>query len=150
MLSQIILWVVCISFVAITVDVTRLGVTLIWGGFSPLISADTSTAVFCPSVLFLYLIIKFKKIQLSFRIFIFAMCVSTIHLSLSDPWGTMRCLVIFFKVDRELFRSLWYWGYPIFFPCFYGLLGDLLELLEVPLAFQLSHLARKSSLDLKF
>ena len=58
MLSQLIFWVVCISFAAITIAVTRLGVTLMWGGFSPLSPDDTSTAIFCPSVLFLYLIIK--------------------------------------------------------------------------------------------
>ena len=141
---------VWISFAVFSISVTHLGVILRRGGFPPIFPAVTSTFDICPSVLFLYLIIKFKKIQLSFRIFIFAMCVSTIHLSLSDPWGTMRCLVIFFKVDRELFRSLWYWGYPIFFPCFYGLLGDLLELIEVPIAFELIRLAHESSPDLNF
>ena len=57
-ISQLILWIVCISFDTISVYFTSLKVTLRRGGSYPIISADTRTVGIFPSVLFVYLIIK--------------------------------------------------------------------------------------------
>ena len=58
MLSQLILRMVCISFSEITIAVTRLVVTLRQVGSPPLIPYETSKDGICPSILFVYLIIK--------------------------------------------------------------------------------------------
>ena len=77
-------------------------------------------------------------------------CMSTIHLSLLGSWVTMRSLARFFKLNRELCCTLFFWGYPIFVQCLYGMVGYLLELLEVTIAFQLIHLSWKFPLDSTF
>ena len=101
------------------------------GGFSPLFPAVTSTFGICPSVLFIYWIIKSERFHLTFKVFIFTSCMSTIHLSLSAFWGTMLCLALFSKVNRELCRALCTWGSSRFVQCPNKLLVYLLELLEV-------------------
>ena len=100
MLSKLIIWMFCISFAEIIIAVTRLGVTLIRGGSSPLIPSETSTVGICPSVLFVYWIIKQEMFHLTFQEFIFTRCMSTIYLILLTSWGTMRCLAPFFKLKK--------------------------------------------------
>ena len=74
---QLILWIVCISFAAISIAITRVVIT-------PLIPAETRTVGIFPSVTFLYLIIKEERFHLTFKVFIFKSRMSTIHLSLSN------------------------------------------------------------------
>ena len=83
MLIQLIIQMVCISFDAISITVTRIGVPLIWGGFSLLFPAVTSMVGICPSELSVYLNIKQETFYLTFKVFIFTRCMDIIHLSLS-------------------------------------------------------------------
>ena len=150
MLSQLILGIVCISFSVIAIAVTCIGVILRSGWSSPIVTVDTIMFGIFPSVLFVFLIFKQERFHLTFKVFIFIICMSTIHLRLSASWGTMICLMILFIVNRAICSAFWSWGSAIFVQCIDGLLGDLLEFPEVPQVFQLIHLTRKSSFKSTF
>ena len=143
-LSQIILWMVCIPFADIPISVTCLRVNIRRRGLSPQFPAAASTVGFLPRNL------SIRMCYQTFNVFIFTRFVSTIHLSFSASWVTMRSLALFFKVNSSFLCDLCSWGSPRFFQSLDGWLGYLLELLEVPIALQLIHLAREFSIDFTF
>ena len=133
---------VWISFSVISISVTCLGINLRRGEFLPILPADTSTVSFCWSVLFVYLNLRQEFFHLTLKGFIFIRFMSTIHLSLLDSWGTMRCLALFFKVNRALRCALCSWGSQFFVYNLVRMLWYSLDFIEVPLEFQLIQLTR--------